>query len=245
MPVVPPARRAGTRPRRPRRPPPRGDHPERCARHRRSRPGGQRRGQDPRQHDGGGQPAQRPRGLRLLSRSVQLRPEVPGGATHTGTFTADRTGKGRCEAVYLPNGQYRLTWLTDQARGAGKFKVFKVDCPTSKPTTPLGGPRRAVAASPAARPTRRSPAPRPPGWPPSPGPGVRRPGPPRAAPDHLRRQLRPQEGLLRERGGLRPPNQHPLPPAPGRGRIRPSAFSPAGPKPPIALRVFPRPHTFR
>ncbi|MER5833599.1 hypothetical protein ABT116_22755, partial [Streptomyces sp. NPDC002130] len=43
-------------------------------------------------------------------------------------------------AVDLPNGQYKLTWLTDQAHGAGKFKVFKVDCPTSKPTTPVGGP---------------------------------------------------------------------------------------------------------
>nr|WP_184913183.1 hypothetical protein [Streptomyces luteogriseus] len=72
--------------------------------------------------------------------TIQTQPEVPGGATRTGTFTADATGAGRTTAVDLPNGQYKLTWLTDQAHGAGKFKVFKVDCPTSKPTTPVGGP---------------------------------------------------------------------------------------------------------
>ncbi|MFH9014291.1 hypothetical protein ACH4C6_23280 [Streptomyces sp. NPDC017943] len=72
--------------------------------------------------------------------TIQTEPEVPGGATRSGTVTADPTGRARSKAVDLPNGQYKLTWLTDQANGAGKFKVFKVDCPTSKPTTPVGGP---------------------------------------------------------------------------------------------------------
>jgi hypothetical protein len=74
-----------------------------------------------------------------VSWTIQTQPEVPGGATRTGSFAADPTGQGRTAAVDLPNGQYKLTWLTDQAHGAGKFKLFKVDCPTSKPTTPGGG----------------------------------------------------------------------------------------------------------
>ncbi|MFF9120955.1 hypothetical protein ACF09Y_36300 [Streptomyces massasporeus] len=112
--------------RRPRRPHPRRDHPERGVRRRRSGPvcdfylaafnfdAGEK-----------------------VNWTIQTHPEVPGGATRTGTFTADA---GPTRAVDLPNGQYTLTWLTDQAHGAGKFKVFKVDCPTSKPTMPVGGP---------------------------------------------------------------------------------------------------------
>ncbi|MFF8939677.1 hypothetical protein ACF08O_34255 [Streptomyces paradoxus] len=46
----------------------------------------------------------------------------PGRATPTGGFTADATGAGRTSAVDLPTGQYKLTRLTDQARGAGKFE---------------------------------------------------------------------------------------------------------------------------
>ncbi len=52
---------------------------------------------------------------------------------------------------------------------------------------------------------------------PEPG-GLRRPGPSRAAADHLRRQLRPQEGLLRERRRLRPSHRRRLTPrGPGTG----------------------------
>ncbi|MFD6174125.1 hypothetical protein [Streptomyces coeruleorubidus] len=68
-------------------------------------------------------------------------PEVP---AKSGSVTLDAAGAGRSPRIDLPNGQYKLTWLTDRAHGVGKFKVFQVDCPASKATptaiTPNGGP---------------------------------------------------------------------------------------------------------
>lgn len=69
--------------------------------------------------------------------TIQALPEVP---AKSGSVTLDAAGAGRSPLVDLPNGQYKLTWLTDRAHGAGKFKVFQVACPDSKATiTPNGG----------------------------------------------------------------------------------------------------------
>ncbi|MGW5421076.1 hypothetical protein [Streptomyces sp. NPDC003943] len=44
------------------------------------------------------------------------------------------SGKGHTGELGLPNGMYKLTWTFEGEHGAGKHKVFKVDCP------PGGGP---------------------------------------------------------------------------------------------------------
>ncbi|GGY09551.1 hypothetical protein [Streptomyces djakartensis] len=71
--------------------------------------------------------------------TVQTLSEVP---AESGSVTLDGTGAGRSRLIDLPDGQYKLTWLTDRANGAGKFKLFQVDCPDPGPTptaiTPSG-----------------------------------------------------------------------------------------------------------
>ncbi|WP_030247928.1 MULTISPECIES: hypothetical protein [unclassified Streptomyces] len=71
--------------------------------------------------------------------TIQTLPEVP---AESGSVTLDATGAGRSPLIDLPNGQYKLTWLTDRAHGAGKFKLFQIDCPASGATptaiTPSG-----------------------------------------------------------------------------------------------------------
>ncbi|MFF7450786.1 MULTISPECIES: hypothetical protein [unclassified Streptomyces] len=64
------------------------------------------------------------------------------GAPHDleGDFTAGADGSGQTIPLGLPNGMYKLTWTTDKGHGAGKFKVFKVDCATPKPSPSVPGP---------------------------------------------------------------------------------------------------------
>lgn len=79
--------------------------------------------------------------------SINPQSNGPGAGTgHLGgeiTIAADRTGDSM--PLGLPNGLYKLTWKTDRGHGAGKFKVFTVDCASPKPTPstpghPAGGP---------------------------------------------------------------------------------------------------------
>ncbi|KUJ67263.1 hypothetical protein ACZ90_29740 [Streptomyces albus subsp. albus] len=51
-------------------------------------------------------------------------------------------GLGRTEELTLPDGVYKLTWNVEGAAGAGKNKVFTVDCATAKKksTTAAGRP---------------------------------------------------------------------------------------------------------
>ncbi|MET8978729.1 hypothetical protein ABZX85_24240 [Streptomyces sp. NPDC004539] len=51
-------------------------------------------------------------------------------------------GTGTTENLLLPTGQYKLTWKIVGGNGAGKMKVFKVDCPDITPSSPppTGGP---------------------------------------------------------------------------------------------------------
>lgn len=115
---------------------------------------------------------------------------MDGGATLAGGLTISASGDGRTEGLFsLPDGQYKLTWNFEGENGAGKQKVFKVDCapasptptptltPTPTPTsTPPGAapaarvvgragrtadPTRAAAVSPTFRTSRRSSARRP------------------------------------------------------------------------------------
>ncbi|MEU3747610.1 MULTISPECIES: hypothetical protein [Streptomyces] len=57
------------------------------------------------------------------------------------------TGTGHTGELSLPNGMYKLVWTFEGEQGAGKQKVFQVDCdvitnptPTPTPTHTNGGP---------------------------------------------------------------------------------------------------------
>ncbi|GAA0623875.1 hypothetical protein [Streptomyces crystallinus] len=77
--------------------------------------------------------------------SIQTQPLRAGGATLSGAITL-ATGVGHTLPLTLPNGQYKLTWKIAGGNGAGKMKVFKVDCsPVTGPSAvprviPAGGP---------------------------------------------------------------------------------------------------------
>ncbi|MBK3579872.1 hypothetical protein JHN63_40020 [Streptomyces sp. MBT65] len=71
--------------------------------------------------------------------SIETQPSIPGGATRSGTITL-ATGTGQTMPVAtLPNGMYKLTWNFVGENGAGKHKVFQVDCPTPPPGGGPGG----------------------------------------------------------------------------------------------------------
>jgi hypothetical protein len=59
-----------------------------------------------------------------------------------GTLTADSNGDAHSMPLGLPNGLYKLVWKGEDWQGAGKQKVFTVDCASPKPTPsmPGGGP---------------------------------------------------------------------------------------------------------
>lgn len=78
---------------------------------------------------------------------IEPQPAERGSATLTGTLALP-TGTGRTTGLLaLPDGQYKLTWQIVDGKGAGKHKVFKVDC---KKTRPPAGPRTRHLAAPTA-----------------------------------------------------------------------------------------------
>lgn len=73
--------------------------------------------------------------------SIVTQPPVANGATLSGEISLP-TGAGHTQDYTLPDGQYKLTWNITGGSGAGKHKVFKVDCVTPPGGTggPGGGP---------------------------------------------------------------------------------------------------------
>ncbi|MDH6216811.1 hypothetical protein [Streptomyces pseudovenezuelae] len=67
--------------------------------------------------------------------SIETQPLVQGGATSGGAIVLPQ-GAGHTTDQMLPDGQYKLTWSIVGGNGAGKQKVFKVDCGTTPPTSP-------------------------------------------------------------------------------------------------------------
>ncbi|MFE5795279.1 hypothetical protein ACFQ8C_22280 [Streptomyces sp. NPDC056503] len=60
---------------------------------------------------------------------IEPQPAQDGGATLSGGLTLP-TGTGRTPGyLNLPDGMYKLTWTFEGQTGAGKHKVFQVDCP--------------------------------------------------------------------------------------------------------------------
>ena len=73
--------------------------------------------------------------------SIETQPHVNGGDTASGDLVADANGAAHTDNVPLDNGQYKLTWTFTGENGAGKMKVFKVDCTGSSPSpTPTPTP---------------------------------------------------------------------------------------------------------
>ncbi|MFE2888188.1 hypothetical protein [Streptomyces sp. NPDC059272] len=71
--------------------------------------------------------------------SIETQPSIPGGATRSGSITLT-TGTGHTMPIaQLPNGMYKLTWTFAGENGAGKHKVFQVDCPSPPPGGATGG----------------------------------------------------------------------------------------------------------
>ncbi|MEU5889293.1 hypothetical protein ABZ835_21005 [Streptomyces sp. NPDC047461] len=74
--------------------------------------------------------------------NIVTQPPVANGATLSGEIALP-TGAGHTLDYTLPDGQYKLTWNITGGSGAGKHKVFKVDCvtpPGGGPGGPNGGP---------------------------------------------------------------------------------------------------------
>ncbi|MFF2367982.1 hypothetical protein ACFVU0_35470 [Streptomyces sp. NPDC058122] len=93
--------------------------------------------------------------------SIAHQPGAAGAPVLAGTLAASPTGRAGTRIFTLPDGQYKLTWNFQGENGAGKSKVFTVDCPVSAPTpTPAGnggpigtpgrqsGPSRGPSATP-------------------------------------------------------------------------------------------------
>ncbi|MET9361242.1 hypothetical protein ABZX93_10040 [Streptomyces sp. NPDC006632] len=64
--------------------------------------------------------------------NINTQPARAGGPSLSGTVQLT-TGTGHTTPLTLPNGQYKLTWNIVGGKGAGKQKVFKVECPASAP----------------------------------------------------------------------------------------------------------------
>ncbi|MFF4186776.1 hypothetical protein ACFYZ9_26670 [Streptomyces sp. NPDC001691] len=79
--------------------------------------------------------------------TISPQPARAGGATLSGSIQL-ATGLGHTAPLTLPDGQYKLVWNITGGNGAGKQKVFKVDCtPTSASSGGSGGtPRGGVPA---------------------------------------------------------------------------------------------------
>lgn len=72
---------------------------------------------------------------------IEPQPADPNGASISGDLSL-AGGTGHTADLALPDGQYKLTWNITGGMGAGKHKVFKVDCATvpGGPGGPNGGP---------------------------------------------------------------------------------------------------------
>ncbi|MFE4859079.1 hypothetical protein [Streptomyces sp. NPDC056670] len=71
---------------------------------------------------------------------ISPQPARAGGASLTGTLQL-ATGIGHSTPLTLPDGQYKLVWNIVGGKGAGKQKVFNVECktPIANRAVPHGG----------------------------------------------------------------------------------------------------------
>ncbi|MFB7248109.1 hypothetical protein ACFCYX_37305 [Streptomyces populi] len=143
-----------------------------------------------------------------ISWFIARQPGAAGTPALAGTLSASATGRAGTRIFTLPDGQYKLTWNFLGENGAGKSKVFRVDCPVSAPTsTPTGN------GGPSGTPGRQS------------GPGERPSGTPSGTPGQ---QSGPGGGPGGQQGdpGGWPGGPNGAAPAGGGGLARAQDFSP-------------------
>ncbi|MFG3349765.1 hypothetical protein ACGF1Z_32475 [Streptomyces sp. NPDC048018] len=73
--------------------------------------------------------------LQEVDYSIAPQPPKADGPTLSGHITLT-SGRGQTGELALPDGMYKLDWTFVGENGAGKSKVFQVDCPTAPPTNP-------------------------------------------------------------------------------------------------------------
>ncbi|MFH8463142.1 hypothetical protein [Streptomyces sp. NPDC017991] len=81
-------------------------------------------------------------GVTGITYIIEPQPAASAAATLNGTLNLP-IGTGYTDTLALPDGNYKLTWKPVGGAGAGKEKMFKVDCkpaakPDAKPQTPSG-----------------------------------------------------------------------------------------------------------
>ncbi|WP_328492326.1 hypothetical protein OHS59_05865 [Streptomyces sp. NBC_00414] len=81
-------------------------------------------------------------GVTGITYIIEPQPAASAAATLNGTLNLP-IGTGYTDTLALPDGDYKLTWKPVGGAGAGKEKMFKVDCkpaakPDAKPQTPNG-----------------------------------------------------------------------------------------------------------
>ncbi|WP_415953210.1 hypothetical protein [Streptomyces sp. KLOTTS4A1] len=67
--------------------------------------------------------------------TIAPQPAKAEGPNLDGALTTDANGHKRTGLLSLPDGMYKLDWTFEGEQGAGKHKVFRVDCPDDN-----GGP---------------------------------------------------------------------------------------------------------
>ncbi|MGW1011750.1 hypothetical protein ACWD4X_17190 [Streptomyces termitum] len=76
--------------------------------------------------------------LQNVQWEIAPQPAKPGGAELSGRITL-LSGTGHTAPLALPDGMYKLTWTFAGENGAGKHKVFRVDCPNGTTGGSTGG----------------------------------------------------------------------------------------------------------
>jgi hypothetical protein len=89
-------------------------------------------------------------GAQQITWSIVTQPPVADGATLSGNLIVPASGHGWTGDLTLPDGQYKMTWNFQGENGAGKSKVFRVDCPSGSPSPT---PSPSVTTTPSTKPT--------------------------------------------------------------------------------------------
>ncbi|HEY3502728.1 MAG TPA: hypothetical protein VGN37_08110 [Actinocatenispora sp.] len=92
-------------------------------------------------------------GLQQVTWHINQQPPTGTSQVSQGTITLDDNGHGYTTDMTLPDGHYKLYWNWEGQTGAGKSKVFTVDCTNPSPShsvSPSASPSSSASTSPSA-----------------------------------------------------------------------------------------------
>ncbi|WP_207122593.1 hypothetical protein [Actinocatenispora comari] len=96
-------------------------------------------------------------GLQEVSWHIDQQEPTGTAQVASGTITLDADGNGHTADMTLPSGHYKLTWNWEGEQGAGKSKVFTVECaspsPSTSPSTGSASPSASTSPSGSASPS--------------------------------------------------------------------------------------------